>query len=77
MRNKDNLSGQVTLQATADLTICIKGRFTWHRLLGTANHLNAGITSWVSNFRLLRTASFGRNPPGLSSAVMPVIPSIS
>ena len=40
-------------------------------------YLKAGITSSVISFRLRCTASLGSRPPGFSSAVKPVSPSIS
>jgi hypothetical protein len=51
--------------------------FFSNRLTCMIFYLKAGITSSVRSFKLRCTASGGSNPPGLSSAVNPVRPSIS
>ena len=56
----------------APSTSCLSGMLTCMIF-----YLKAGITSSVRSFKLRCTASGGSNPPGLSSAVNPVRPSIS
>jgi hypothetical protein len=51
--------------------------FRSNRLTCMIVYLKAGITSSARSFKLRCTASGGSKPPGLSSAVNPVRPSIS